>query len=487
MMTLPIYVPPLVALGGGLLIALFRFRGRKARSLFTLLVTVCTAVCAAFVILGPDVPNMPLLTVAEGFSLCLRLDDLGRVFAGLISFLWPLAALYAFEYMKREERENTFFAFYTVTYGITLGLAFSGNMFTLYIFYEALSLITLPLVSHKQDEKSMKAGMTYMKYTIGGATLGLVGLICLNRFGDLSLFVPGGAMDVEAVNACPDLFLVLFLLAVIGFSVKAAIFPLCRWLPEASVAPTPVTALLHAVAVVNAGAFALMRLIYHCVGTELIFGTWAQSTALLLTAFTVVYGAVRAVREQHMKRRMAWSTVSNLNYILFSACLMTREGATGALAHMVFHGLIKITLFYCAGAWLVQTGKQYLRDLRGVYKSMPVITVIFAVAGICLTGIPPFAGFLSKWEILTAALSCDNPFAIAGVVAIILSSVMCAVYLLSPAVQMIFMPTSDALRLQPGKDPGPCMKLPMLLLTAVIVFACVFATPLIDFFRGAVI
>ena len=487
MMTLPIYVPPLIALGGGLLIALFRFRGRAARSLFTLLVTALTAAGALLVILGPDVPCLPLLTVTEGFSLCLRLDDLGRVFAGLISFLWPLAALYAFEYMKHEERENTFFAFYTVTYGITLGIALSGNMFTLYVFYEALSLITLPLVSHKQDEKSMKAGMTYMKYTIGGATLGLVGLICLSGFGDLSVFTSGGAMNAEAVNANPDLFRALFLVAVIGFSVKAAIFPLCRWLPEASVAPTPVTALLHAVAVVNAGAFALIRLIYHCVGTEMIFGTWAQSAALLLTAFTVFYGAVRAVRERHMKRRLAWSTVSNLNYILFSACLMTREGATGALAHMVFHGLIKITLFYCAGAWLVQTGKQYLRDLRGVYKSMPVITVIFAVAGICLTGIPPFAGFLSKWEILTAALSCANPFAIAGVVAIILSSVMCAVYLLSPAVQMIFMPASEALRLQPGKDPGPCMKVPMILLTAVIVFACVFAMPLIEFFRGAVI
>ena len=487
MMTLPIYVPPLVALGGGLLTALFRFRGRVARSLFTLLVTVCTAVCAALVILGPDVPNMPLLTVAEGFSLCLRLDDLGRVFAGLISFLWPLAALYAFEYMKHEERENTFFAFYTVTYGITLGLAFSGNMFTLYIFYEALSLITLPLVSHKQDEKSMKAGMTYMKYTIGGATLGLVGLICLNRFGDLSLFVPGGAMDAEAVSASPDLFLVLFLLAVIGFSVKAAIFPLCRWLPEASVAPTPVTALLHAVAVVNAGPFALMRLIYHCVGTELIFGTWAQSTALLLTSFTVVYGAVRAVRERHMKRRLAWSTVSNLNYILFSACLMTRDGVTGALAHMVFHGLIKITLFFCAGAYLVQSGKQYIRDLRGAYRSMPVVTVIFAIAGIALTGIPPFAGFLSKWEILSAAMSSGNSWAWCGIGAIILSSVLCSVYLLSPGVQLIFMPQSDAIRLRKPTDPGFLMKFTLIVLILIIIFACVFSVPLIDFFRHAVI
>lgn len=484
---MPIYVPPLIALAGGLLLALFRMKDRKSVCVYTEIFMLATAVCTAFALTGPDVSCLRLLKIADGYELCFRLDDLSRIFAALISFLWPLAGLYAFEYMKHEEREKTFFAYYTVTYAITLGIAFSANLFTLYCFYEALSLITLPLVSHKQDADSNRAGLTYMKYTIGGATLGLAGMIGLSQFGDLSLFTSGGTMDASAVAEKPDLFLILFLIAFIGFAVKAAIFPLHRWLPEASVAPTPVTALLHAVAVVNAGAFAVIRLIYYVTGTELVAGTYAQTAVLILTAFTVAFGAVMAVREQHMKRRLAWSTVSNLNYILFSACLMTRDGVTGALAHMVFHGLIKITLFFCAGAYLVQSGKQYIRDLRGVYKTMPVVTAVFAVAGICLTGIPPFAGFLSKWEILTAAVNSGNPWAWCGIGAIILSSVLCSVYLLSPATQLIFMPRSDAIRLQKPKDPGFCMKFTLIVLTVIIVFACVFSVPMIDFFRHAVI
>ena len=484
---MPIYIPPLIALAGGLLIALFRFGNRKGLCVFTETFILATAVCCVPVLTGPDVGCLKLLKVTDGFELCLRLDDLSRIFAGLISCLWPLAGLYAFEYMKHEEREKPFYAFYVLTYGITLGIAFSANLFTLYFFYEALSLITLPLVSHKQDEAGSRAGLTYLKYTVSGATLGLVGLIGLSQFSDLSLFVPGGTADPARIAENPDLFLILFLAAFIGLAVKAAIFPLHRWLPEASVAPTPVTALLHAVAVVNAGAFAVIRLIYYCTGTETVTGTYAQTVTLILTSFTVVFGAVMAVREQHMKRRLAWSTVSNLNYILFSACLMTRDGVTGALAHMVFHGLIKITLFYCAGAYLVRSGKQYIRDLRGVYRCMPTVTVIFAVGGICLTGIPPFAGFLSKWEILSAAVASGNPWAWCGIGAIILSSVLCSVYLLSPAVQLIFMPQSDAIRLQKPQDPGFPMKFTLIVLTAVIVFACAFSVPMIDFFRHAVI
>lgn len=483
---MPIYVPPLIALAGGLMLAMLPLRNRKSVCTLTELFMLATAVCTGFCLTGPDTV-LKLLTVSDGLELCLKMDDLSRIFAGLISFLWPLASLYAFEYMKHEAREKTFFAFYTVTYAITLGIAFSGNLFTLYFFYEALSLITLPLVSHKQDEAGNRAGMTYMKYTIGGATLGLVGMIGLSQFGDLSLFVSGGTMDPARIAEQSDVFLILFLIAFVGFSVKAAIFPLHRWLPEASVAPTPVTALLHAVAVVNAGAFAVIRLIYYCVGTENITGTYAQTVTLILTAFTVAFGAVMAVREQHMKRRLAWSTVSNLNYILFSACLMTRDGVTGALAHMVFHGLIKITLFFCAGAYLVQSGKQYIRDLRGAYRSMPVVTVIFAIAGIALTGIPPFAGFLSKWEILSAAMSSGNSWAWCGIGAIILSSVLCSVYLLSPGVQLIFMPQSDAIRLRKPTDPGFLMKFTLIVLILIIIFACIFSVPLIDFFRHAVI
>lgn len=477
--------PPLVALVGALLLALLRPRSRTLRSVYTEIVTLGVAVCAWILILGKDVPDLRLAQIAEGYVLSFRLDDTSRIFAGLVSFLWPMATLYAFDYMTHEERENTFFVFYTLSFAVTLLLAFAANLFTLYCCYELLTLATLPLVAHKQDAKSRKAGLSYLTYTVGGATLGLLALMFLSGRGDLTSFTAGGVFTVD--SAAPELLRFFFVLGWFGFSVKAAVFPLHAWLPRASVAPTPVTALLHAVAVVNAGAFASLRFIYHVMGTDLLAGSWAQTVVLSVSAFTVAFGAVMAVREQHLKRRLAWSTVSNLNYILFSATLMSVRGATGAFAHMVFHGLMKITLFYCAGAILVKSGREYLRDLNGMKRSMPFITVIFTIAGIALMGIPPFAGFLSKWEILNAAMDVGSVGAWLGSAAILLSSILSAVYLLSVSVHMIFMEPTESLRLQPGKDPGLLMKFPLIVLTLLILFASAYATPLMEFFSGALL
>lgn len=432
--------PPLIALVGSALIPFLR--KRIVRNLWTESVTLASAICAFFLAFqGGSSAMLTLFSVAPGLSVAFRLDGTGRVFFLLVSFLWPLASLYAFEYMTYEQREARFFTFYTLSFGVTQLLALSANLFTLYLFYECLTLITLPLVTHHDDRDSLSAGMTYLKFNIGGAALGLVGLITLCHFGACGPFTPGGLLSAEGIAVQEDLLRALFLVAFLGFSAKAALFPLSVWLPRVSVAPTPVTALLHAVAVVNAGAFAVLRLIYDCFGVALLAGSWAREAALMLSAFTVLFGAVMAVREHHLKRRLAWSTVSNLSYMLFSACLMTPAGHTGALTHLVFHGLIKITLFYCAGAFMIRCGKEYLEELRGLRRRMPFTVAVFTLAGIALTGIPPLPGFISKWKILNAAVAVASPGAWAGTVALILSSVLAAVYLLSPAVQMIFSPS----------------------------------------------
>ncbi len=442
---------------GGACLPLFRFRSRRARSLYTGLITLLTSCLVWAQILGGARPEIRLLRMTDTLSIIFRMDRLSVVFAGLIAFLWPIAVLYAHEYMAHEERESSFFAWYTMSYGVTLAVACAENYFTLYVFYELLTLVTMPLVLHKKDARSVHAARKYLYYSITGAALGFIGLIFLLTYGRVD-FLPGGTLTPEAVSGLEGLLRLVFVLSFVGFGTKAALFPMHAWLPMASVAPTPVTALLHAVAVVKAGAFAVIRLIDYSFGTWLLEGTWAQTVCLLLASFTIVYGSVMAVREQHLKRRLAYSTVSNLSYILMGAALMTNAGLTGALTHLVFHALMKITLFYCAGAILVKTNREYVQEMRGLAKAMPFTCAVFTFASLALTGVPPLLGFASKWNLATAAIDSGLIAGYVGAGALIVSAVLTAVYLLSVVVPMYARPLEGTLPAEKC-DPGLPMKL----------------------------
>ena len=442
---------------GGACLPLFRFRSRRARSLYTGLITLLTSCLVWAQILGGARPEIRLLQMTDALSIVFRMDRLSVVFAGLIAFLWPIAVLYAHEYMAHEERESPFFAWYTMSYGVTLAVACAENYFTLYVFYELLTLVTMPLVLHKKDARSVHAARKYLYYSITGAALGFIGLIFLLTYGRVD-FLPGGTLTPEAVSGLEALLRLVFVLSFVGFGTKAALFPMHAWLPMASVAPTPVTALLHAVAVVKAGAFAVIRLIDYSFGTWLLEGTWAQTVCLLLASFTIVYGSVMAVREQHLKRRLAYSTVSNLSYILMGAALMTNAGLTGALTHLVFHALMKITLFYCAGAILVKTNREYVQEMRGLARVMPFTCAVFTFASLALTGVPPLLGFASKWNLATAAIDSGLIAGYVGAGALIVSAVLTAVYLLSVVVPMYARPLEGTLPAEKC-DPGLPMKL----------------------------
>ena len=442
---------------GGACLPLFRFRSRRARSLYTGLITLLTSCLVWAQILGGARPEIRLLQMTDALSIIFRMDRLSVVFAGLIAFLWPIAVLYAHEYMAHEERESSFFAWYTMSYGVTLAVACAENYFTLYVFYELLTLVTMPLVLHKKDARSVHAARKYLYYSITGAALGFIGLIFLLTYGRVD-FLPGGALTPEAVSGLEGLLRLVFVLSFVGFGTKAALFPMHAWLPMASVAPTPVTALLHAVAVVKAGAFAVIRLIDYSFGTWLLEDTWAQTVCLLLASFTIVYGSVMAVREQHLKRRLAYSTVSNLSYILMGAALMTNAGLTGALTHLVFHALMKITLFYCAGAILVKTNREYVQEMRGLARVMPFTCAVFTFASLALTGVPPLLGFASKWNLATAAIDSGLIAGYVGAGALIVSAVLTAVYLLSVVVPMYARPLEGTLPAEKC-DPGLPMKL----------------------------
>lgn len=445
---------PMTAILGGLIVPLFS--NGRARRLFVLGATLVTSAVLIGICHAQTNEKITLFSLTPVFSIGFRLDAVNRLFLMLIAFLWPLSILYSFEYMENDPRQSSFFTFYILAYGITQLLAMSHSLFALYLFYECLTLITLPLVTHYENEDSLRAGMVYLKYTVGGAALGLIGLIVYGQLNASGVFMPDGQqLSNSSPAALPLVFVQLsFLLAFIGFGAKAAVFPLSAWLPRVSVAPTPVTALLHAVAVVNAGVFSCIRLIYDCFDLKMFYGTWVQTVLLLLSSFTIVFGAVMAVRERHLKRRLAWSTVYNLSYMLFSASLMTQDGLRGSLTHFIFHSLMKMILFFCAGTFLLRAKAEYLPELRGLFHRMPVTVIIYTLAGVSLTGIPPFVGFLSKLNIVTAALDLGSWPAWVGAGAVILSSVLACVYLLEPAVQMFFLPSTDNRSSEMNKAKG---------------------------------
>ena len=477
MLCLAVLLPIVV----GLLTLLRPFKHRASRELVIEGTTVLTSLIVFACLTWRRADPTILVHLMEDMPIAFRIDGLSSVFTALVAFLWPLATLYGFEYMEHEGGENHFFALYTITYGVTLGISTAANIMTMYIFYEFLTLCTLPLVMHGTSRESIKAGHQYMLYSFFGAAIAFVGVMIIVAFGEGGAFVMGGVLDEAFAAEHPLLLRVGYLCAFLGFGVKAAIFPMHAWLPRASVAPTPVTALLHAVAVVKAGVFAIMRLTYYSFGAQLLRGTWAQQIALMLAVITIVYGSTMAVREHHFKRRLAYSTISNLSYIVLAACLMTAEGLTAALLHMVFHALMKITLFYCAGAVLVKTHRTQIEGLRGFAQVMPFTCVMFTIAALALMGTPLLPGFVSKWMIGTAAVASGTVMGNLGVAAILISAVLTAIYLMSIAFYMFFRPLEDTTGLQPGVqcDPSWKMKLPLAVLSAAIVLCGVFSNAVV--------
>ena len=473
-----IVLPVLLPMAAGICTALLPFGSEKARERFTACaVTLNSLVIAALLWLHPA-GTLTLITLAGDLPLALKLDGLGYVFLGLIAFLWPPAVFYSFEYMEHEENLPRFFGFYTMCYGVTAGVALSANLITMYFFYELLTLVTIPLVAHEGDRRSMSAGRKYILYSIGGAAISFAGIMMLYSRAGCSEYVYGGSASAFAGDS---FLLIAYLFTFIGFGVKAAIFPLHGWLPAASVAPTPVTALLHAVAVVKSGVFASIRSTYYAFGPAFLAGTWAQKTAMAVAAFTIVFGSCMALREQHLKRRLAYSTVSNLSYILFGMSLMTDGGLVAGLSHMLFHGIMKITLFFCAGTVLCKTGREYVPQTVGLGRKMPLTFLTFGIAGLALTGTPLLPGFVSKMNLLHAAADAGGRFAMAGIAALLLSAILTAAYLLPMTIRAFLVTPEDAASFTGrDRDPGPRMLIPFAVFSAAMLVLGTHAVPLMN-------
>ncbi|GFI12339.1 NAD(P)H-quinone oxidoreductase chain 4 1 [Lachnospiraceae bacterium] len=370
-----------------------------------------------------------------------------------------------------------------MTYGVTLGIALSANLLTMYFFYELLTLVTVPLVMHTLTREAILASRKYLYYSLGGAAFAFIGLIFIIIYGSSTDFVLGGVLDLEKIGDRTNVLLLIYVIAFMGFGVKAAVCPFNSWLPDAGVAPTPVTALLHAVAVVKSGAFAIMRLTYYSFGTTFLKGTWAQTTVMLVVMFTIVYGCSRGVKETHLKRRLAYSTISNLSYILFGVTIMTPLGMVGALTHLVFHAMMKISSFFCAGAVMHQSGKHYVHELDGMGYKMPRVFGIFTVSSLALMGVPGFAGFVSKWNLATAAVESGNGIAYGGIACLLVSALLTAIYMLTIVVRAFFPGKDFDMETLSGiKDPNWKMLVPLFVFTINMIMLGLWSAPFVNFF-----
>lgn len=342
-----------------------------------------------------------LVQFTEGVGLAFRADALGMFFSLVSSTLWLFTTVYAIGYMEREPNRMRFFGFFALCVSTTVGVAFAENLLTMFLFYETLTICTYPLVIHDETPEAMKAGRKYLAYTLTGGAFVLLGSIATFQLaGTMTLSHPG----ILTMDAGRGTLIALFICLIAGFGVKAAIMPLHGWLPSAMVAPTPVSALLHAVAVVKVGAFGVLRVVYNVFGVRLLDELGVCDWLAALAAFTIIAASIVAVFQDNLKRRLAFSTISQLSYIVLGASLLTPLAATAAIVHIANQAFAKITMFFVAGSIQRVTGKTTVHELAGIGYRMPYTMGAFTIAALSFIGVPLFAGFVTKWYLSLGAL-----------------------------------------------------------------------------------
>ncbi|WP_417043700.1 complex I subunit 5 family protein [Dysosmobacter sp.] len=450
-------LPILVPLVGGIFV--FRQKNEQIRNRMALTVILATAVLALAVCLLPE-RRLVLLTIQGSLRLVLQTDSLARFFMLLCVCIWVPVLLFAFPYVRHAGGEQRFLGFYTMILGVLMGLAMAANFVTMYMFFEMMSLITVPLVLHTATAAARRAGFKYLGYSVFGAGMALIGYFFVAYYLAAPDFAAGGVIDLAKSAQHRELLLVAYCLMIVGFGAKAGMVPMQAWLPAAHpVAPAPASAVLSGV-ITKGGVLAVIRVTYYMFGPEFLQGSWPQYVLLTLALATVFVGSMLALREKQLKRRLAYSTVSQVSYVLFGLLLLTPAGVQAAMTQMVFHAIAKDTLFLAAGAIIFATNCTRVDQLQGIGKRMPVTMWCFTLAALSLIGIPPMAGFVSKWYLVSAGLEAPvAAFGAAGMVVLVLSALLTAGYLL-PIVTNGFFPGKDYIA--DRREVGPWMRWPML-------------------------
>lgn len=474
----PVFFPIIT---GVFLLCVPFLESRKAMITVTSVGLVITAL-SIFGVLYQEADSYTLFYLTKSLPVYFKIDSLGRIFVTVVTIVWLCSGAFAFSYMKHERAEKRYFGFYLIVFGILAGLGFSGNIITFYMFYEIVTLTSVLLVIHTGSKEAIIAGLKYLFYSFCGAYFVLYGIYVLFRFSNTLSFTAGGVLNQELIQGREPFLLVVVFLMILGFGVKAGMFPMHGWLPAAHpVAPAPASAVLSGI-IVKCGVFGMIRVVFYLFGPDFVRGSWVQTVWISVALFTIFMGSMLAYREKVFKKRLAYSTVSQVSYILLGLAFMNMTAFTGAILHMICHAFIKSCLFLCVGAIICQTGRTKVDEMKGIGKEMPVVMWCYTICSMALIGIPPTGGFLSKWFLAMGALQSGiSFFDWFGPAVLLVSALLTAGYLLPVTIQGFFPGDTYDYANRKKKEPGPAMLLPLLVLTGLTVAAGMFPGSVIEY------
>lgn len=487
---LPIVLP--IVVGIAFLISSFKehlnknndYENKSAKELKGIhVVSVVTLVVSAIVAIYVSMQKgltLTLFYLMKDIPIYFQVDDISLLFVAFVSIVFVLVGIYSCVYMSHEKEEKRFFGFFLVVYGVLVALDLAGNLITLYLFYELMSLTSMPFVLHNGSHESIMASLKYLLYSMTGAYLGLFGIFILSKYTTSLTFVAGGTLDVVLASQNQTLVLIAIMCMLIGFGAKAGMFPLHAWLPSAHpVAPSPASGVLSSI-IVKCGVLAIVRVVYYIVSPEFIAGTWVQTTWMILALLTVFMGSLLAYKEPVLKKRLAYSSVSQVSYVLFGLSVLTPTGLTGGLLHTLFHVFIKCGLFLTAGIFIFKCHKTRVEELKGIGKSMPITLWCYTIISLGLIGIPPTTGFISKWYLAQGALEANiGIISYIGPIILLISALLTAGYLLEITINGFF-PGKDAV-VEKGEEAHPMMWGPLAIFAVLTVVLGVFPNPIIEF------
>ena len=453
------------------------FKKEKLRNAFVSVSLVLPLLLIIALCLRPDYSSSVYL-LAGVIPISFMVDATAKMFALLSASMCLIAGIYAQGYFHNDNKAHSFFTFYLGTLGSIIGVCFAGTAVTLYLFFEFMTLVSVGLVMYNRDKKAISGGIKYLLYSIVGAMMGLFGIFYFSIGSQTAVFTAGGIVSQEYLASNPLLAQWALLIMIVGFGAKAGMFPMHSWLPSAHpVAPSPASAILSAV-VTKMGVLSILRMIFFVVGPAFLLGSWMQTTLLILSLMTVFMGSMMALRTNELKKRLAYSSVSQVSYILFGMFMLNGVALQGAMLHVIFHSVMKTLLFLGAGAIIHQTHQTYVRDLHGIGAKMPITLWCFTIAGVSLVGIPPMSGFLSKYTIARGAmLSNIAVFDWFGPAMLLLSALLTAFYLIPIGVEAFYSKKEPLQSVAQAKEVPAIMRWPMIVLAALCVLLGLFASP----------
>lgn len=456
------------------------YRPQEKRIYFIGMIALVLSVAVALYVAWLGSPKLVLFEFIDKMPVYFQIDSTGKLFATITSIVWLLVFFYSYKYMNHEGEEKRFIGCYLLVYSVLICLEFAGNMITFYLFYELMTLTSVPFVLHNRSKESIMAALKYLFYSLIGAYCALFGIYILYQNCDSFTFTPGGTLNLLAAGENRGLLLLAVFLMLVGFGTKAGMLPFHAWLPTAHpVAPSPASAVLSSI-IVKGGVLAVIRTVFYIVGPEFIRGTWVQTVWLIITLVTIFMGSLLAYREKVFKKRLAYSTVSQLSYILFGIALLNPTALTGSLIHVVAHALIKSALFLTAGTFIYRTGCTRVEEYAGIGKKMNLTLWGYTLASLGLIGIPLTGGYISKWYLAVGSLESGlQVIGVLGPVVLLVSALLTAGYLL-PVTMKGFLPGKDS-AVVPQKEKKDIMTIVVVILAGMSVVIGMFPNPLIRF------